>query len=254
VFVALLVVLLLANEFLHHKLVNITLLCTLYFFAVFAFLTFFIPVVSHKLSRASFFSSGGVALLLAAGLVTSIHRRIFRREPVKLLQISSPMLLIFGLMSFFYLANWIPPVPLALKDSGIYHHVQRKGKRYVVKYWRQPGWAFWDRSDSRFPFAKGDTVFCFAAVFAPFDMTADVYYRWQLWDARRERWLQTDLLKYRISGGREGGYRGYTYKRNVRPGRWRVQVETEIGQVLGRIYFRVVDDTEARGREITAFK
>ncbi|MDQ7052352.1 MAG: hypothetical protein Q9P14_05475 [candidate division KSB1 bacterium] len=53
-FVGILVGMLIINEFLHHRLLNITLLCTLYFFVVFAFLTFFIPVVTHKISRAQF--------------------------------------------------------------------------------------------------------------------------------------------------------------------------------------------------------
>ncbi len=253
-FVGILVGLLIINEFLHHRLLNITLLCTLYFFVVFAFLTFFIPVVTHKISRAQFFSSGATAFFVTGFIVTAIYRRIFREVPKKIVQTTSPMLALFGVMSYFYLANWIPPVPLALKEAGIYHHVRKQYNDYVVKFYRRYWFQFWVNDDSHFRYMPGDTVFCYASVFAPFEMRADVFYRWQWYDPKKEAYVMTDLLKYRISGGREGGYRGYTYKRNVREGNWRVDIETETGQVLGRIDFEVERVSERRGREMVAIK
>jgi hypothetical protein len=53
-------------------------------------------------------------------------------------------------------------------------------------------------------------------------------------------WVQTDRLPFDISAGRENGYRGYTFKRGVTPGKWRVAVETMRGQTLGDITFDVV--------------
>lgn len=38
-----------------------------------------------------------------------------------------------------------------------------------------------------------------------------------------------------ISGGREGGYRAYTFKQGLDPGEWRVDVEIEDGRVIGRV-------------------
>jgi len=43
-----------------------------------------------------------------------------------------------------------------------------------------------------------------------------------------------------VVGGRDNGYRGYTFKRHVQPGRWRVEVRTETGRLLGRIPFELV--------------
>jgi hypothetical protein len=53
--------------------------------------------------------------------------------------------------------------------------------------------------------------------------------------------MTTDRLDYKIQGGRDGGYRGYTMKRNVQPGKWRVDVETNEGMILGRIPFNLVN-------------
>ncbi|OPX31632.1 hypothetical protein B1H10_08545 [candidate division KSB1 bacterium 4484_188] len=46
-------------------------------------------------------------------------------------------------------------------------------------------------------------------------------------------------MGYQISGGRKGGYRGYTYKTHVTPGKWRVEIVTEDERILGRIGFEI---------------
>ncbi|HEX4922592.1 MAG TPA: DUF2914 domain-containing protein, partial [Bdellovibrionales bacterium] len=42
------------------------------------------------------------------------------------------------------------------------------------------------------------------------------------------------------SGGREEGFRGFTFKQNYQPGDWRVKIETTDGREIGRITFEVV--------------
>jgi hypothetical protein len=53
-------------------------------------------------------------------------------------------------------------------------------------------------------------------------------------------WKVSDRIAFEISGGREGGYRGYTRKQTITPGKWRVEVETDRGQILGTIDFTVI--------------
>jgi len=66
-----------------------------------------------------------------------------------------------------------------------------------------------------------------------------LFHHWQRYDEKRREWVPTDRIGYAISGGREGGYRGYTYKQALSPGEWRVDVETAEGRVLGRVPFQV---------------
>jgi hypothetical protein len=62
-----------------------------------------------------------------------------------------------------------------------------------------------------------------------------------IWSHRTEHgWIATDRIGFEISGGREGGYRGFTGKSGITPGKWRVEVQTERGRVLGRIDFTVI--------------
>jgi hypothetical protein len=48
-----------------------------------------------------------------------------------------------------------------------------------------------------------------------------------------------DVISFEITGGRDGGFRGYTYKSNVPDGEWNVEVITEEGLVLGVIDFKI---------------
>ncbi|MFQ5627716.1 MAG: DUF2914 domain-containing protein [bacterium] len=57
--------------------------------------------------------------------------------------------------------------------------------------------------------------------------------------------------------GRDKGYRGYTFKRHVQPGDWRIDVEIETGalrQVLGRIDFEIVMHEGERGKELVRWR
>ncbi|MCA9732256.1 MAG: DUF2914 domain-containing protein [Deferribacteres bacterium] len=256
IFVCFLLILMVLNEFFHHKMLNITFLCTLYFFSTFAFLTFFLPIITHKLNTATFFSSGIIGFLITSGIVTVIYRQIFKDNPKEIFGKVSPPIIVFGIMSFFYMANWIPPVPLSMKDGGIYHFVKKNPSEgtYTVKYYRDWFLKFWDNSDNVYHWASGDTVFCYASIFAPIDWEATVYYQWRKYDPGQEKWNDRDRLSYAISGGRKGGYRGFTYKRNIDEGEWRVDIETEYGQVLGRIEFDVVASEAADRKEIIATK
>ena len=257
IFVALLMILLVLNEFLHHRLTNITLLCSLYFFSTFAFLTFFLPVITHKMTSAMFFSSGVIGFLITSAIVTLIYRNIFRQEPRRILRISTPILIVFGMMSFFYLSNWIPPVPLAMKYGGIFHHVHKdkSSNSYDLRYFRRYPFQFWVTSDKTYRWAQGDTVFCFASIYAPIEWREKIYYRWQFYDDRQGKYITSDRLGYQISGGRRDGYRGYTYKRNLQPGDWRVDIETSLGQILGRIDFEIIaHEGGEKGQEMRLVK
>ncbi len=257
IFVALLMILLVLNEFLHHRLTNITLLCSLYFFSTFAFLTFFLPIITRKMTSAMFFSSGAIGFLITSAIVTLIYKNIFRQEPGRIFGIASPILIVFGVMSFFYLSNWIPPVPLAMKYGGIFHHVHKNkaDNTYDLRYYRRYPFQFWVDNDNTYRWAPGDTVFCFASIYAPIEWQERIYYRWQFYDEKQEKYITSDRLGYQISGGRKEGYRGYTYKRNLQPGEWRVDIETSLGQILGRIDFEIIPyEGGDKGKEMRLIK
>jgi hypothetical protein len=237
IFVGLLVALMLANEFFSDRLRNLKLLCAIYFFCCFAFLTFFLPVVTRVMSAAIFISSGLLSFFITSVIVAVIYHGSMRAARRELAGMAWPPAAIFLALLFFYFQNWMPPVPLALKEGGIYRSVKRVDEHYAVRY-RQPAWwQFWKTDERNFAYVAGDTVHCFAAVFAPTDLRERIVHHWQL--RTESGWKTTDRHGYAIYGGRDGGWRGYTYKRNLTEGEWRIEVKTEKGRLLGRIPLEV---------------
>jgi len=246
-FVGLLVALLLINEFWAHRLQNVKLMVAIYFFCSFAFLTFFLPSFTHVMNAMMFLASGFLSLLLIAAIWYLIFQRNWPALKRELLKISWPPILIFLALVIFYFQNWMPPVPLALKDEGIYRSVKRLGTRYQVRYSKPGWWQIFKDDDSTYDYVAGDTVFCFAAVFAPTALKERIEHHWQKKNAAGD-WTTTDRVGYPITGGRDGGWRGYTFKRNVAPGEWRVEVRTQKGRLLGRIPIEI-REVQERPRE-----
>jgi hypothetical protein len=252
-FVALLIGLMVANEFLAHRLRNLKLLFALYYFCCFAFLTFFLPVVTHVM-RSAMFIAGGLLSLIPPGIVSAlICRGRSRLVSLEWLGTMGMPVVIFFAVVFFYFQNWIPPVPLALKEGGIYRSVKRLGDQYEAQY-REPSWyQFWRSDDREFIYAQGDVVYCYAAVFAPTALKERIIHHWQRRTADGE-WVTTDTMNYSIVGGRDGGYRGFTFKKGITLGRWRVEVKTAEGRLLGRVPFEVISSESAPARIKTTYR
>jgi len=234
-----LVALLVANEFIHRRLLNLYVLLLLYTLASFTFFVFFVPVVLRRMTDL-IFALSGLLSLVPVGLLVHLFRRrgvVHGRQAATLLGSALALVLV---LNGLYALNWIPPVPLALRKGGVYHHVRREGDVYLLHYEPAPWYRFWQRVSPRFHYTEGDTVFCFAAIFAPTQLRTGVQHVWQRYDPDRRAWITQDAIAYAVVGGRDNGYRGYTFKRHVQPGRWRVEVRTETGRLLGRIPFELV--------------
>lgn len=253
IFVCILTALLLVNEFFAHRLRNLKFLCAIYFFCCYAFLTFFLPVATHIMSQAMFLSSGLLSLIITSTIVTVVYNGSFKKFRREYIDIGWPQVVIYIAILIFYFQNWIPPVPLALKDGGIYRSVKRVGENYEMRYSPGVWWQFWNKDEKNFAYATGDTVYCFASVFAPTQLRERVFHHWQMKNADGD-WQTTDKLSYKIVGGRDGGYRGYSYKKNFslsadqdKPQDWRIEVKTAQGLLLGRINFEM----RPRTKELT---
>jgi hypothetical protein len=234
-FFLILVFLWIGNEFLQHRLQNPRLLGVLYCFCLFSFLAFFLPVVLARVNVRIFVLAGLISLAISL----AIFSIAFLGEGAEWRhRMAAPAAWIgstFLIVNLLYFANLIPPVPLALKSAGIYHMVSRTPAGYVVKYVSPPLLRFWRKWDDPFYLSMGESVYCYTAVFAPGNVRVPVHHVWSR--KTKAGWLQTDRIRFEIAGGREGGYRGYTRKNGVVPGKWRVEVVTERGQILGRIDF-----------------
>ncbi len=240
-FLGLLVLLLVANEFLENRLSNPFLLLGLYFLASFSFFIFFVPILAKALNIFTFLSGGFLSLALTGGLVWVFYHQGILASSRNLALAVGIVVSLFGLINIFYFLNLIPPVPLSLKFGGIYHQAQRLAadNTFKLRYEKGEWYEFLKRSDSVFHYSEGDTVSCFTAVFAPTRLTQKISHHWQKYVPANKRWQTTDRLAFQIIGYRDSGYRGLTRKLNVTPGKWRVDIETAEGALLGRIGFKI---------------
>lgn len=57
-----------------------------------------------------------------------------------------------------------------------------------------------------------------------------------------------------IKGGREDGYRIFTFKANYDSGEWKIVVETSTGVEISRLYFEVIPVEKDSARSFTVEK
>ncbi|MHB1117932.1 MAG: DUF2914 domain-containing protein [Minisyncoccota bacterium] len=160
----------------------------------------------------------------------------------------------FVLINVLYFANIIPPIPLVLKEAGVYHLVGRTAEGTYVARTEPRKWndfLAWYRPTVHH--VPGEPVYFYSAVFAPTRLEVAILHEWQYFDSKKDEWVTTDLLRFRVIGGRDGGYRGYSVKENLFAGRWRVNVITKRGQPLGRTSFMVIDTPVAPMLETKMF-
>ena len=237
-FLIVLVSLMILNEIIHGKHPRPFVLITLYFFTVTSFLTFFIPVVTRKMSTFTFLAAGIVGFALVGMVLKFSQRGAVRRQLVRRTVISVATLWMIVLL--FYFNRWIPPVPLALRDGDTYAKVEKYGDEYKMVSYKTAWYEHLPGVEKSIPYTNGDTVFAFSSVFAPTDLSRQIEHQWKYKDIESGDWTVTDRLPYEVTGGRREGYRGFTFKRNLHPGRWRVDIITDENWIIGRLRFRLV--------------
>lgn len=229
------ILLVISNEAFRHYYLRVSVQIGVYAFVLFAYMTLLFPFLFHSLSASIFVLGGAVSSAILLGMIALIYwLSPSIRSETRGMAIS--VACVFLVMNALYFLNVIPPIPLSIREAGIYHNVQVIGGEYVLtgedESWYDrllPGQTVHADPDGR--------VYAYTAIFAPTALETTIYHRWEFYDETTNAWVTKDRLSYPIKGGRDGGYRGYTYKTNLTPGKWRVIVETERGQVLGTISF-----------------
>jgi hypothetical protein len=252
-FLLLLVSLLVANEFMWERTGtgNLYILFGIYFLAVFCYFTFFLPILFGTMGYSMFILSGIISVLIVGSMLFALYRAQVFPSTKAYAGTTGLVVALLLLVNLFYVQHWIPPVPLAMRHGGVYRDVEVQDEAYALSYQKPAWYAFWEDPDEEvFAYAPGDEVHFFAAVFAPTELETNVYHRWQTYDADREKWISTDRIGYRVEGGRDNGYRGSTFKRNIQPGKWRVTVETEDERPIGRVSFKIVPADTSTTREL----
>lgn len=243
VFFLLLLGLLFLNEMPQIRRIGHRLRLGLYAFCVASFLIYFVPVVIGRMGDWVFFLSMLIAALIVWGVAGALARTVDKdRRSGYRRSLAWPAGLVLGAISLLYAFRLVPPVPLSVKFDGVYHDVQREGTAYVLRAERPPFYLFWRRDSRPFHLRDGDRAYYVARIFAPTRFRHRVVIHWEQEDPATGRFEDRGRYPVEITGGREQGYRTYSFYENIRPGLWRAGVETEDGRAVGLLSFRVVQD------------
>ena len=239
-FFLILLFLLFANEFFKKRISNKYLQFGAYYFVNFTFLSFFIPVILKEMSTDIFLISGLISLLSTFALIILVYRNSYstRVEMVKWKMIGL-IFSIYLLINGFYYFRLIPPVPLALDKGVVAHNISIENGNYLVSYEVDNWYIFWRDHKIDFNRNVNKPVYIFTSIFAPTDLKKKIYHQWKWYNYETEEWQNLDKIGFEIVGGRDNGYRGYSYKNNVIDGEWKVEVITEEGLVLGVVDFNI---------------
>ena len=240
-YILLILVAIVGNETIKNRDQRLVYNLAIFFIGLFSYVVLMIPVWSGKMGALTFFLSGCVAVFIMYWFFKVLTWIVPNFIALQRRTIVFSIGLIYLTFNFFYFANIIPPIPLSLKDLGIYHNVIRyENDTYSLTYEKPAWWLPLRKSDSTFHYEQGDNIYCYASVFAPAKLRTDIYHTWEYYDTELGKWTEHGRYRYDIKGGRGEGFRGYTVIESVREGEWRCTVETERGQALGREEFTVV--------------
>lgn len=226
---------LVANEFLEDRYRRFTLTWALFGLCAMLLLNFVVPHIVGSVAGFWFFFS----TLLGAGLAQALHMKTPGR-PGR----TWPVWAVAAGLFLAYALDVIPPVPLVKRDLAVGHDLVRAEGRYRLQLEKTPWWVFWRRVEREVHLAPGERLYCVSAVFAPRGLDTRLYHRWQRYEDGKG-WVTWSRVGFGLSGGREGGYRGYTWKQNLAPGDWRVAVETENGRTVAVHRFDIAAEPRA---------
>ncbi|KKW19280.1 MAG: hypothetical protein UY63_C0017G0057 [Parcubacteria group bacterium GW2011_GWA2_51_10] len=244
IFVVALALLLISNERFRKLYGRFAFQIGILFFGLFSFLTFSLPVLLTRIQTDTFVVGGVLSIFIIALYVRLIEYFIPALVRENRRTVLSVIGSIFLLVNVLYFTNAIPPFPLALKEAGVYHSIQKKGDTYVLEEEPRRWYEFYLRYHKAFHKAPGERVYVFTAVYLPADFSAQIFHQWEYHDKEAGEWIESGSYSFPITGGRSGGYRVYTFRQSIAPGKWRVNVRTEDGRIIGRVSFTIVATPE----------
>jgi hypothetical protein len=232
--------LLVVNEYLENEYRQFTLSWALFGFCAMLLFNFALPFLIGSIHAAWFYLSTLLGAVLAYWLYKKTPNHSGSIKPVGLIAIT---------LMFAYAFDMIPPVPLVKRDMAVGYALNKVAGNYQLSQQPSEWWVFWRKSSNHLKTTPGQRVYCFSSVFAPSGLNARLYHIWQFHD-KKHGWQTQSRIGYTLSGGRQNGFRGYTYKQGLQAGDWRVSVETENNKTVAIQEFSV-EMVQATSQPIT---
>lgn len=235
-FFLVLLFLFIGNDFFHQRYPKLSFQILVLSIATTAYTILLTPVVIGHMSWFVFIIGLIFGSLIMAGYAYLYQKNIPELFAQYTLKIKAIIISVIALFVFLYSTNILPPIPLSLKDAGLYSSIVRSSSdNYIFTEFEKPWYLFW--SNTPRTIETTGPVYVFASVFAPKNFTEKIYHNWYFYNESKDSWQRTDRISTSIIGGRDQGFRGFTQKSNLSPGEWRVDITNSKGQIIDRISF-----------------
>lgn len=185
---------------------------------------FLLPHLAGSLDPRWFYLSTGAGILLTHGL-----QRLAPGRP----GLIRPAWGIAGALLLAWTLGMIAPVPLVKRDLALGRDFVKQDGRYALRVEPAPGWMFWRDQAPTLHLPEGERLYGVSAVFAPRGVTAALEHRWEMLE--NGVWRQVAAIRFQTAGGRERGFRGYSWVVDPGPGDWRLTVATQDGRTIGTL-------------------
>jgi hypothetical protein len=144
-----------------------------------------------------------------------------------------------GALLFFaaWYFNFVPPVPLVLKDSFA---CTDRSANYTCQV-NQLDWSdelMSSFTSNKVELNKGQKIVYMNSIFAPDKVEAKLEHRWYV--IKENKWFKSDVIPLKLKrGGRLEGWRFYSEKQNWQAGRYKVETALKNGPVIGSYQFEL---------------
>jgi MFS family permease len=227
------------NEYMRRYHARLVFSALLFFFAIYSYAILLVPLVVDRMGRIPFLISGAVAVLIFVSYMQALAALGHERYRGARMQVFAGMALITIFLNTVYFLRVLPPLPLVLTEAGVYHEVKHVGESYVAAEEDEPAeWQALFGTHAIMHVQKGARLYLYSAVFSPRDLNPRLVHDWQ-WLDPKQGWVSQQRVSFPIQGGREDGFRYFTYKTAPRPGQWQVNILTADGRSVGRVRFAV---------------
>jgi hypothetical protein len=133
--------------------------------------------------------------------------------------------------------DMIAPVPLVKRQLVVGQDFVLDSGHYAVQVERAAWWEWWRDQAGIVHLPEGGRLYGLSAVFAPLGVTADLEHRWEIREP--DGWRLVYRRPFTTTGGRDRGFRGYSWVLNPPPGDWRFVVATQDGRTIDILRLRV---------------
>lgn len=243
VIVLVLAALLVGNEFLKEKYENFGICLAFLCLLGTMFFNFLIPHLVHGMGPFWFFLSILLSAIVCYLLWTKSSRDYSRQKRFLVAPVAICLVLFIA-----YLANWIAPVPLVLKQQIVCKNFNRETYSCDVDkldFWQRIGF-----KGATIHKDEGDEVYFMSSVYAPAELKAPIEFRWYYKEPSTNKFKLTDKItssRMVVRGGRDAGYRSYSKKKNIPPGTYKVETAYKDGAVIGAKTFKVLEGIPEQG-------